>query len=260
MRIPSLGLVEGDIVALMAGDVTPGRVFELLPEESVLKNVLHNVLNNVPDDSDLLRRSDENEDILISNISRERGNDALYYFDDDVTSCGSKSRPASLEVTNAKSAEKSVHENCETIAVKMTEKNEKNSKVRGQDRFWWRNQESEVDLGPTDSIPIVLNPILGARNGINRNGKILEKGTTIHLRTRISSGSGEIRTSSLKGSNSGSEMGTTFGENRTGRNNRRSVTHNSYRSQTGGAVGRVRTVHVLCTYNSMLIHIDNDYS
>jgi hypothetical protein len=38
MRIPSLGLVEGDIIALMAGDITPGKVFELLPEEALTKN------------------------------------------------------------------------------------------------------------------------------------------------------------------------------------------------------------------------------
>ena len=56
MRVPSLGLVEGDIVALMAGDVTPGRVFELLPEESVLKNVLENALGNVPVDNDVYLR------------------------------------------------------------------------------------------------------------------------------------------------------------------------------------------------------------
>ena len=33
-RIPSLGIVEGDIIALMAGDATPGRAYELLPEEN----------------------------------------------------------------------------------------------------------------------------------------------------------------------------------------------------------------------------------
>ena len=38
MRIPSLGLVEGDIIALMAGDITPGKVFELLPEDLICKN------------------------------------------------------------------------------------------------------------------------------------------------------------------------------------------------------------------------------
>ena len=135
---------------------------------------------------------------------------------------------------------------------KVTEKNKNFNEMKGMDKFWSKNRESMVDLGPEDSIPSVLNPILGARNGINRNGKILEKGTTIHLRTRISSGNSENRTSSLKGSNSGSEMGTIFGENRVGRNNRRSVTHNSYRSQTGGAVGRVRTSVRTCVY--LLFH------
>ena len=31
LRMPSLGLVEGDVIALMAGDITPGKVIELLP-------------------------------------------------------------------------------------------------------------------------------------------------------------------------------------------------------------------------------------
>ena len=37
-RIPSLLLVEGDIIALMGGDVTPGQVQELLPAEDVRGN------------------------------------------------------------------------------------------------------------------------------------------------------------------------------------------------------------------------------
>jgi hypothetical protein len=38
LRMPSLGLVEGDIIALMAGDITPGKVIEVLSSDSPNNN------------------------------------------------------------------------------------------------------------------------------------------------------------------------------------------------------------------------------
>ena len=73
MRIPSLGLVKGDIIALMAGDITPGKVHELLPEENLRKNtLLQDPTYSVEDiEKEIRKNIDEND----RNDNNETNND-----------------------------------------------------------------------------------------------------------------------------------------------------------------------------------------
>ena len=164
MRIPSLGLVTGDIIALMAGDVTPGKVHELLPEEMVHNNSLSQSIHN---------------------SNRRRGSEGSVNY---------KCSLLNVETENLKSKEEKLLER--EILLRL-EGRERGRCSIGQS---WSMREKSPSLSNDDPHSLVhanlnlsssstLNPIQSIqsiRSDRNRNnyGKILEKGTKIHLRVR----------------------------------------------------------------------------
>ena len=162
MRIPSLGLVKGDIIALMAGDITPGKVHELLPEENLRKN---NLLQ------DLTPYSIEDIEKVI-----------IKKFDD------------SSDINNN---DKSIKNNINDIDSDGEEENfyQKNNKTSKDNKInegddqepSWSIREDSAST-KTNSASNVKNPILSYASKSNNNFKIekmLEKGTKIHLRSRF---------------------------------------------------------------------------
>lgn len=150
MRIPSLGLVEGDIIALMAGDITPGRAFELLPEEIYRKNQLDNILKSK---EELYKETE-----IMIGLEGEGGG------------LGGRG----IEQGPSWSIRQSPKSSCEDFTHTNNAENNKNN-----------HNNSNMNMNSSSyNIMHNINPILTARNNRHRNSKLLEKGTKIHLRVR----------------------------------------------------------------------------
>ena len=162
MRIPSLGLVKGDIIALMAGDITPGKVHELLPEENLRKN---NLLQDITPYS-----IEDIEKIIIKKI-------------DDSSDINNNDKSIKNNIKN-------IDSDCEE--ENFYQKNNKTSKDNkinegdDQEPSWSIREDSASTK--TNLASNVKNPILSYASKSNNNFKIekmLEKGTKIHLRSRF---------------------------------------------------------------------------
>ena len=161
MRIPSLGLVKGDIIALMAGDITPGKVHELLPEENLRKNtLLQDASYSVEDiEKEIRKNIDEND----MNDSNETNNDKKSFEIDAYE-----------------------EENIYQINNNSTKNNKINDGEEDKEPSWSRRDDSTSNKRNLTSN--VKNPILSyasKSNNIFRIEKVLEKGTKIHLRSRF---------------------------------------------------------------------------
>lgn len=209
MRIPSLGLVEGDIIALMGGDVTPGKVFELLPEETVKKNYLA-ALGDGDGDGD--EKEGEGEGEKMGEKDGERG----------------RERERERELHRQMLVEDKNQNNSN-----INFNNNNNSKINNNKDSWSLRQDVESeDINLPLGNPPVHNPIFTHKNSINRNGKILEKGTKIHLRARFPDKS-LIERSQSKNSGSGSDNNFLMARKK------KSSTYETYNSKLGTASSRV---------------------
>jgi hypothetical protein len=214
MRIPSLGLVEGDIIALMGGDITPGKVFELLPEETVKRNYL-----TALGDEDGDGEEKEKEEGKIGDKDGERGRE--------------RERERERELYKQMSAD-SKNQN-----INNNNNNSKNHVSKGGHYYdsWSLRQDADISDAPqalgtgTGTFP-VLNPILTHKGPIIRNGKILEKGTKIHLRARFPDRSLIERTQS-KNSGSASDANLLMARRK------KSSTYDTYTSKLGAVSSRV---------------------
>ena len=144
MRIPSLGLVEGDIIALMAGDITPGKAIELLPEEVYRKNRLENIIKSKEE----LYKERELQ------LGLERG----------------------VEPGPSWSIRQSADSSSENF-IRTINGNTSKTRIHGN-----KHSVSSNDIN-YDNMH-TLNPIFTSRSNRHRNSKMLEKGTKIHLRVR----------------------------------------------------------------------------
>jgi hypothetical protein len=246
MRIPSLGLVEGDIIALMGGDITPGKVFELLPEETVKRNYLTAL-------------GDEDGD----GEEKEKEGGKLGEKDGETGMEREKERERERERERDLFKQMSVEGKNQNINVNN---NNNNNKTNHNNDSWSLRQDA--DLGGTSQAlgtgtgtgtSPVLNPILTYKGSINRNGKILEKGTKIHLRARFPDKSLIERTQS-KNSGSGSDANLLMARRK------KSSTYDTYTSKLGTASSRVcreisaRLFYVFIVFILLLFFIDFIYN
>lgn len=162
MRIPSLGLVKGDIIALMAGDITPGKVHELLPEENLRKN---NLLQDITPYS-----IEDIEKVIIKKI-------------DDSSDINNNDKSIKNDIND-------IDSDCEEENVyQTTNKTSKDNKISegyDQEPSWSIREDSASTKKNLASN--VKNPLLSYASKSNNNFKIekmLEKGTKIHLRSRF---------------------------------------------------------------------------
>jgi hypothetical protein len=219
MRIPSLGLVEGDIIALMGGDITPGKVFELLPEETVKRNYLTALGDEDGDGEEkekeggkLCEKDGERGREREKERERERERDLFKQMSEE-------GKNQNINVNNNNKINKTNHNN-DSWSLRQ------DADIGGSSQALGTGTGTETETSP------VLNPILTYKGSISRNGKILEKGTKIHLRARFPDKSLIERTQS-KNSGSGSDANLLMARRK------KSSTYDTYTSKLGTASSRV---------------------
>ena len=228
MRIPSLGLVEGDIIALMGGDVTPGKVFELLPEETVKKNHLA-ALGDGDGDGD----EKEGEGEKMGETEGERGREREREKERERERERELYRQMLVEDKNQNNSNINFNNNNNSNNYSNNNNKTNNSKINNNKDSWSLRQDVESgDINLPLGNPPVHNPIFTHKNSINRNGKILEKGTKIHLRARFPDKS-LIERSQSKNSGSGSDNNFLMARRK------KSSTYETYNSKLGTASSRV---------------------
>lgn len=119
----------------------------------------------------------------------------------------------------------------------------------------WSNRQDAVVSEKEDKENLsVKNPILNGKKGINRDCKMLEKGTKIHLRVRVPDRPID-RTHTSKNSGSGSDANSVYtaeskgGEKdkveKGGRNGRKNSTYDApYRPKPPSVASRVRVSRI----------------
>jgi hypothetical protein len=236
MRIPSLGLVKGDIIALMAGDITPGKVHELLPEENLRKNTLLQdptySVENI--EKEIRKNIDEND----RNDKNETNNDKKSFEIDAYE-----------------------EENIYQINNNSTKNNKINDGEEDKEPSWSRREDSTSSR--RNSTSNVKNPILSyasKSNSIFRIEKVLEKGTKIHLRSRFPdkminrSHTQPSKTMNENENNDSAVFGDAKNKNRKAMKRTAAVSDN-YQGKQGSGTSRVsNNVHTyMCTYICTLV-------
>lgn len=236
MRIPSLGLVKGDIIALMAGDITPGKVHELLPEENLRKNtLLQDPTYSVEDIEKEIRKNIAEND---RNDNNETNNDKKSFEIDAYE-----------------------EENIYRINNNSTKNNKINDGEEDKEPSWSRREDS--NSSKRNSTSNVKNPILSyasKSNNIFRIEKVLEKGTKIHLRSRFPDKmlnrprTQPSKTMNENENNDSAVFGDAENKNRKAMRRTAAVSDN-YQGKQGSGTSRVSfNVHTcICTYICTLV-------